>query len=63
MSKPRQELKYQIDPVEYQVLQKKLATTLKPDPNMKKNNKYNVKSIYFDDFEDTAFFDKEARGI
>ena len=60
MTAPRHELKYQINSIEYQVLKKKLSTTLKLDPNTYVGCRYNVKSIYFDDFEDTAFFDKDA---
>ena len=58
--KLRHELKHQIDPLQYSVLQKKLATVLKPDPHMGKNGRYNVRNLYFDDFEDTALRQKEA---
>jgi hypothetical protein len=58
----RHELKYEIDPFEYQVLQKKLCTLLKPDPHMISNGHrhYNVRSLYFDDLYNTALSDKEA---
>jgi hypothetical protein len=56
----RHELKYEIDPLEYNVLKKKLLTVLKPDPYMVPNNRYNVRSLYFDDCHDTALLDKEA---
>jgi hypothetical protein len=58
----RHELKYQINLPQYQVLQKKLATILKPDPNMGPKSSYNIRNLYFDDFRDTALCDK-ASGV
>ncbi len=56
----RHELKYQIDMLQYQVLQKKLSIVLKPDPNMEANKPYNIRSLYFDDFKDTALCEKQS---
>jgi hypothetical protein len=56
----RHELKYQIDMVQYQILQKKLRSVLQPDPNMKSNNKYSIRNLYFDDHKDTALCEKQA---
>jgi hypothetical protein len=56
----RHELKYQINMLQYQVLQKKLSAILEPDPNMKSNNKYSIRNLYFDDFRDTALCEKQA---
>jgi VTC domain len=56
----RHELKYQINALQYQVLQKKLIMVLKPDPNMGPNNRYNIRNLYFDDFRDTALYEKQA---
>jgi hypothetical protein len=56
----RHELKYEIDTLQHQVLQKKLSTLLKPDPNMESNSRYNVRNLYFDDFRDTALQEKQA---
>jgi hypothetical protein len=56
----RHELKYQVDPLEYDVLQKKLRAILKPDPNMLPNRSYNVRNLYFDDLTRSALADKEA---
>jgi hypothetical protein len=58
----RHELKYEIDQLEYQILQKKLCALLKPDPHMIFNGHchYNVRSLYFDDLYGTALNDKEA---
>ena len=56
----RHELKFQIDALEHDVLQKKLRTVLKPDPNMKPRDWYNVRTLYFDDYKDSALQEKEA---
>ena len=56
----RHELKYQIDMLQYQVLQKKLSIVLKPDPNMGPNKQYNIRNLYFDDFRDSALSEKQA---
>jgi hypothetical protein len=56
----RHELKYEIDLLEYQILQKKLATILKPDPYMRNCCCYSVRSLYFDDFSCSSLRDKEA---
>jgi hypothetical protein len=56
----RHELKYRIDQLQYQVLQRKLNTVLKPDPHMGSNGCYNVRNLYFDDFRDTALLEKQA---
>jgi hypothetical protein len=56
----RHELKFEVDALEYQVLQKKLATILKPDPHMQRGRCYNVRSLYFDDFYDSSLRDKES---
>lgn len=56
----RHELKYQIDALEHQLLQKKLSTLLQPDPATKENNHYNIRSLYFDDIENSALSKKQA---
>jgi hypothetical protein len=56
----RHELKYDIDTLQHQVLQKKLRTVLKPDPNMGSNKCYNIRNLYFDDIKDTALQEKQA---
>lgn len=58
----RHELKFQIDMVQYQVLQRKLATLLKPDPHMEPSKHYNIRNLYFDDFKESALCDK-ASGV
>jgi hypothetical protein len=56
----RHEFKYEIDALEYQVLQKKLTKVLKPDPYMYPKSYYNVRSLYFDDYQNSALRDKDA---
>jgi hypothetical protein len=56
----RHELKYRIDSLQHQVLQRKLSVVLKPDPHMATTKKYVVKNLYFDDFQNSAFSEKES---
>ena len=56
----RHELKYSIDVMQYQILRKKLALVLKLDPHAGPNKTYHVRSIYFDDFKNTALFEKQS---
>jgi hypothetical protein len=60
MSVRRRELKYPIDPLEYQVLKKKVAYVLKPDPHMTTSPRYQVRNLYFDDYKNSAYWEKEA---
>jgi hypothetical protein len=54
----RHELKYYIDWFQYQILRKKLAAVLKPDPHAGPEGRYHIRSLYFDDFKNTAFSEK-----
>jgi hypothetical protein len=54
----RHELKYYIDYLQYQLLRKKLAAVLKPDPNAGPDGRYHIRSLYFDDFKNTALAEK-----
>lgn len=56
----RHEIKYRIDRFQYDVLRRNLAKILKPDPHMGTNDGYHVRSLYFDDYRNTAFWDKQA---
>lgn len=58
--KVRHEIKFQINQLEYQVLQKKLIAVLKPDSHAKSNNRYHVRNLYFDDMNNTALTEKQA---
>jgi len=56
----RHELKYKIDRLQFDVLRKNLATVLKPDPHMTPTGRYHIRSLYFDDFRNSAYWDKQA---
>jgi hypothetical protein len=59
-SRLRHELKYPLTFMEYLVLKRKLATVLKPDPHAGPDGGYHVRSLYFDDFKNSALFEKQA---
>lgn len=55
----RHELKYYINPIEYEVLSRVLDKTLERDPNGdEKNNEYHIRSLYFDTIFNDAINDK-----
>jgi len=56
----RHELKYPLTFMEYQVLRHKLAAVLKSDSHAGPNGRYHIRSLYFDDFRNTALFEKQA---
>ena len=56
----RYELKYHIDFLQYQILRKKLKVVLNPDPHAGPDGCYHIRSLYFDDFKNTALFEKLA---
>jgi VTC domain. len=56
----RHELKYEVNLLEYKIAEKKLAGILQPDPHMKGQSSYNVRSLYFDDINNSSLGDKEA---
>ncbi len=56
----RHELKFHISKKDYMMLRTKLRTVLGPDPHAKSDGKYHIRSLYFDDFRNTALFEKLA---
>lgn len=46
--------------MQYQLLRKKLSLVLKPDPHAGPSGTYHVRSIYFDDFKNSALFEKQS---
>jgi len=54
----RHELKYRISPQQYQMLRRKLALALKPDPHAGPDGSYHIRNLYFDDFRNTALAEK-----
>ncbi|MGA1796159.1 MAG: polyphosphate polymerase domain-containing protein [bacterium] len=56
----RHEQKYYLAPAEYRILQSRLASLLSPDPHAGPDGRYHIRSLYFDDFKNTALFEKQA---
>jgi len=56
----RHELKYHLNSMQYRILRRKLGAVLKLDSHAGPDGRYHVRSLYFDDFRNTAFFDKIA---
>ena len=54
----RHELKFFINPLEYEVLSRALKHTLHRDPNGDENNEYHIRSLYFDTIFNDALVDK-----
>lgn len=58
-NKLRHELKYYINEAAYYDLRGLLKTLFLPDENMKNENGYGIRSMYFDDYENSCAKDKE----
>ena len=58
----RHELKFFINPMEYEVLSRVLRHTLWKDPNGDENNEYHIRSLYFDTRFNDALIDSHAYG-
>lgn len=56
----RHELKYNINNTQYLLLSRKLKAVLKPDKHAGPDGRYHIRSLYFDDFRNTALFEKHA---
>ena len=56
----RHELKYFINPAELDALRHRLRGTLRMDRHCVNGRPYLIRSLYFDDIEDSAFYDKQA---
>ena len=56
----RHELKYNICNTQYHIFSKKLKSVLKPDVHAGPDGRYHIRSLYFDDFRNTALFEKHA---
>ena len=55
----RHELKYSINKPDYVLLQKRFAPAISYDPNVDSNGEYWIRSLYFDDYWDTAYEEKD----
>ena len=56
----RHELKYFINPAELEVLRARLAPVMQLDKHCRGGQAYDIRSLYFDDIEDSAYGDKVA---
>lgn len=54
----RHEHKHYINYMDYLVIQSKLKVIMKPDANTNADGEYQIRSLYFDDYNDTALKDK-----
>ena len=54
----RHELKYFIHPTEVEALRIRLRAGLRMDAHCRGGRPYNIRSLYFDDIDDSAYFDK-----
>ena len=57
---PRHELKYFINPTELDVLRARLRPVLQMDSHCRGGKPYVIRSLYFDDIDDSAYYDKVA---
>ena len=56
----RHESKHHLTFMQYRILRRKLGAVLKLDSHAGPDGRYHIRSLYFDDFRNTAFFDKMA---
>ncbi len=56
----RHEYKYYLNFMQYRILSRKLKAVLKMDSHAGPDGRYHIRSLYFDDFRNTAYFDKMA---
>ena len=57
--KYRHELKYICSELELRVVEQKLKTVMRPDAHADENGEYLIRSVYFDDFHRSRFFENE----
>lgn len=56
----RHEYKYELSPLQYQVLKKRMTLLFKPDPFTGPEGGYHIRNLYFDDFMNTSLYEKCA---
>ncbi len=56
----RHELKYFINPAELEALRMRLAPVMRLDSHCKNGEPYVIRSLYFDDIDDSAYYDKQS---
>lgn len=55
----RHEYKYQITQQQLSILKEQLPDLLQPDPHVGQKGYYQIRSLYFDDFRNTYFYENE----
>ncbi|MBR4206379.1 MAG: polyphosphate polymerase domain-containing protein [Clostridia bacterium] len=61
-AKYRHEFKYFINACDRELLSRRLGTVMKKDPHTTADGTYVIRSLYFDNFTDTAYFEKVNGG-
>lgn len=57
--KYRHELKYLVSSAQIAMLKTRISGLLSPDPHAGTDGRYNIKSLYFDDYYNRCFYDNE----
>ncbi len=57
--KYRHELKYICSDLELRIVEQKLRAVMQPDPHADRNGEYVIRSVYFDDYQRSRFFENE----
>ncbi len=55
----RHEYKYIVSAAELELLRSRLEGLMEPDPHAGEDGTYNIRSIYFDDIENSCYYDNE----
>ena len=56
----RNELKFISTASQLEILKPRLLSVMEPDPHMDENLQYNIRSVYFDDWQDSCMYENEA---
>lgn len=56
----RNELKYAINDLEHNYLKNRLRKIMEFDENVNEEGEYHIRSLYFDDFSNSSYYQKEA---
>ena len=59
MSQFRHELKYIISQAQIPLLRSRITHFMKPDPHLINSDAYTIRSLYFDDFRNSSYFENE----
>ncbi len=60
-NKFRHEYKYMCSDKELALIQGRIKNLLSIDKNVTEDNSYNVRTLYFDDYENNCYYDNENR--